>query len=538
MPNPIVNGQEVLSGDPVSTPPFVDDPDGPKATGADDDAGDIVDPNSPEGSEALQQSFSDSLSDKIDTLTHRIDDLLTLNKVDNLIDTLSEAFQDKSDQTDVRERSMGGGASAPSSGLSEPMSDDDGPEVPDESGPDAEEDDEDTDTDREATAMAKNMRRATDENGTVTDALSADEVLKDVTDQGADFQPAQDQNANEPNSTSAEVGDNYEGSKKTYDDADDDTLKPVATASAMRLADAYIRAGVLRESDRYAAIEGFAKLPKIAAEHELKALDLVRKAGVRKASLRRRANRGMRRAAQFRRADDTQVYDLEGQQTGTITPADDGTFSFDVDGKTGDGYATEAEALDAAKEQTGNDDLVTSTAVASARRRRAAKRRAAKRGSAVRGAARRGTARRGTARKGNARRSSTARRSASGARPAVSGTSRSAAARKAALRRAARKAALRRAARKARLRRSAMAGNAVTARRSTMSGTNAPRRMSAANRARIAARVERARNRRSAKANPMGSASRVALAAARRKAGRTPNIARTAAKADNSLALL
>ena len=167
--------------------------------------------------------------------------------------------------------------------------DDGGPEVPDESGPDAGEDEEDTDTDREATAMAKNMRRATDESGTVTDALTADEVLNDVVDQGIDFQPAQDKNATEPNSTSAEVGDNYEGSQKTYDDADDETLKPVATASAMRLADAYIRAGVLRESDRYAAIEGFAKLPKIAAEHELKALDLVRKANAKRTAALRRA---------------------------------------------------------------------------------------------------------------------------------------------------------------------------------------------------------------------------------------------------------
>ena len=272
MPNPTVNGQEVFSGDPVSTPPFVDDPtpgDGPVGNEDTNSAdAEIASPDSEEGAAAMQRSFNDTLSDKIDTLTHRIDDLLTLNKVDRLIDTLTEAFQDEPEpETPGRATPSFGGGDTPS--MTEPdMTDaledaDARPEVPDESGPDAGEDEEDTDTDRNATAMAKNMRRATDESGTVTDALTADEVLNDVVDQGTDFQPAQDKNATEPNSTSAEVGDNYEGSQKTYDDADDETLKPVATASAMRLADAYIRAGVLRESDRYAAIEGFAKLPKI-----------------------------------------------------------------------------------------------------------------------------------------------------------------------------------------------------------------------------------------------------------------------------------
>ena len=516
LPNPTVNGQEVFSGDPVSTPPFVDDPTpGDGLVGNEDtnmDDADIASPDSPEGSAAMQQSFSETLSDKIDTLTHRIDDLLTLNKVDKLIDTLAEAFQDQP-EPDVASGGPSFGGGAPS--LTEPdMShafddvDDGGPEVPDESGPDAGEDEEDTDTDRNATAMAKNMRRATDESGTVTDALTADEVLNDVVDQGIDFQPAQDKNATEPNSTSAEVGDNYEGSQKTYDDADDETLKPVATASAMRLADSYIRAGVLRESDRYAAIEGFSKLPKIAAEHELKALELVRKANARKTAAMRKAamkraalNRKARRAAQFRKAEDTQVYDLEGQQTGVITPADDGTFSFDVDGQTGDGYATESEALDAAREQTGNDDLVTSTAVASARRR------AAKRRAAVKAAPRRA-----------------ARSTASDAR-------------RQAARRAARGAALRRAARRAALKR-------ASARRSSQTASNeSPRRLSAANRARIKARVAAARKANATrtsnvKADPKATARRAALAAARRKAGRTPNIARTAAKADNTLALL
>ena len=529
MPNPMANGQQVFSGDPVSTPPFVDDVDGDGNTEGVTDA-DIVEPDSEDGAAALQQDFSGSLSDKIDLLTHKIEDLLTLNKVDRLIDTLTEAFQD-APEPESPGMSHGGESMGGEPTLSEPdMSDmlddadDGGPEVPDESGPDAEEDEQETDTDREAAVMAKNMRRATDEDGKVTDALSADEVLKDVTDQGIDFQPAQDKNATEPQSTSAEVGDNYEGSQKTYDDAEDESLKPVSATAALRLADAYVTAGVASEADRYTLADGFAKMPRIAAEHELKALSLVRKANAKKTEAMKRAalrratlNRKARRAAQFRKAGDTQVYDLEGQQTGTITPADDGTYSFDVDGQTGDGYATESEALDAAKEQTGNDDLVTSTAVASARRRAAARRRSAARKAAVN----RRKAKAAPRKKATA---AAAKRTAGRGKDCDDADRRKE--RREEARKAARRAALRRAARRRAAERKAGAAT-----------KSAPKRLSAANRARIAARVAAARK---ANGDPKATARRAALNAARTKAARrTPNITRTAAsKADGPLALL
>ena len=522
MPNPMANGQQVFSGDPVSTPPFVDDVDGDGNTEGVTDA-DIVEPDSEDGAAALQQDFSGSLSDKIDLLTHKIEDLLTLNKVDRLIDTLTEAFQD-APEPESPGMSHGGESMGGEPTLSEPdMSDmlddadDGGPEVPDESGPDAEEDEQETDTDREAAVMAKNMRRATDEDGKVTDALSADEVLKDVTDQGIDFQPAQDKNATEPQSTSAEVGDNYEGSQKTYDDAEDESLKPVSATAALRLADAYVTAGVASEADRYTLADGFAKMPRIAAEHELKALSLVRKANAKKTEAMKRAalrratlNRKARRAAQFRKAGDTQVYDLEGQQTGTITPADDGTYSFDVDGQTGDGYATESEALDAAKEQTGNDDLVTSTAVAAARRRSAARKAAVNRRKAKVAPKK--------------ARSATAKRIAGRGKDCDDADRRKE--RREEARKAARRAALRRAARRRAAERKAGAAT-----------KSAPKRLSAANRARIAARVAAARK---ANGDPKATARRAALNAARTKAARrTPNITRTAAsKADGPLALL
>lgn len=525
MPNPVVDGQTVFSSDPISTPPFVEN-DGDESTDVNVND-DIVDPNSEEGAEALKKDFSGALTDKIDLLTHKIDDLLTLNKVDRLIDTLTEAFQDTPEpDTPI---THGGGGSFGGSPLSEPdmspvlddMGDDDS-EVPDESGPDAEEEQQDTDTDREATAMAKNMRRATDEDGKATDALSADEVLKDVTDQGIDFQQAQDDNAKEPQSTSAEVGDNYEGSKKTYDDAEDESLKPVSATAALRLADAYVTAGVASEADRYTLADGFAKMPRIAAEHELKALTLVRKANAKKtaamreAALRRAAmNRKNRRAAQRRRAEDTPIYDLQGEQAGSITPAEDGTFSFDVNGQTGDGFATESEALDAARDQTGNDDLVTSTAVASARRRASRRRSAARRsnGRSVNAATRSAA-------------KSTLRRADEHGPKCDCDECKDDLRKK--TREAARRAAMRRAAaRRAAARRSA----------SRTTSEETPRRLSAANRARIAARIAAARR---SNDDPKTTARRAALNAARKKtAGRTPNITKTAAsRADEKLALL
>lgn len=130
--------------------------------------------------------------------------------------------------------------------------------------------------------MATIKKRAADDQ--IKDTQTADEVLDKVVDQGTMFDQAQDESHDESTvPDSANVGDNYAGNTDTVSDTDD--LKPVTTSAAMRLADAYIKAGVLKEADRYNAIDRIAStMTRTAARNQLTALELVRKAN-KKASM-------------------------------------------------------------------------------------------------------------------------------------------------------------------------------------------------------------------------------------------------------------
>lgn len=135
-----------------------------------------------------------------------------------------------------------------------------------------------TKTNKEGTQMANKLRkRATDDDAVLEDAQTADEVLDDVVDQGVDFDKAEDEAGKDTGSgVTVDNGDNEAGSE---DDASDtDALKPVTTAEAMRLADKYIKAGVIKEASRYDAISKFSKLTRLAAHNQLNALAAVAKA--------------------------------------------------------------------------------------------------------------------------------------------------------------------------------------------------------------------------------------------------------------------
>ena len=135
-----------------------------------------------------------------------------------------------------------------------------------------------TKTNKEGTQMANKLRkRATDDDAVLEDAQTADEVLGDVVDQGVDFDKAEDEAGKDTGSgVTVDNGDNEAGSE---DDASDtDALKPVTTAEAMRLADKYIKAGVIKEASRYDAISKFSKLTRLAAHNQLNALAAVAKA--------------------------------------------------------------------------------------------------------------------------------------------------------------------------------------------------------------------------------------------------------------------
>lgn len=148
--------------------------------------------------------------------------------------------------------------------------------------------------------------KATDESGKVTDTQSADEILDKVTDTGVAFDAPVEEAKTEAPQEGALTGDNYSGSDEDPKDIvalppqpNGDTtasrrrasvrLSKVTTASAMRLADTYIKAGILPESARYAAVERLSRLSRIAAANQQVALELAMKAASRKGAAARRA---------------------------------------------------------------------------------------------------------------------------------------------------------------------------------------------------------------------------------------------------------
>lgn len=364
---------KITADEAVSTPPFVDEPEDAQSEDVlsvdteqdkeDDKA--AVDPKSEEGSAALVNSFEDKLSDKIDQLSNKLDDFMTLNKVDKMIDNLSEVFDGQEQDSDSSPVSP----SIDSDGLDSEGMDtaaDAVSDIPDEAVSDDFDDEPEESTTEQASitskakeeAMAMTKKRATDDNGTLTDTQTADEVLNKVVDQDNDFGEAVSKSKNAPTPDSANVGDNKDGGGD--EPGDTDTFQPVTTASAMRLADLYIKAGAVKEASRYDAVERLSKLSKVAAANQIKAVKIVL-AAVKKADEEAEE-------AEAPAEDVTPVYDLDGLEAGTITPTDDG-YSYDVDGVQGDADSVE-EALEAVKDETGNADLVTSETVASRRRAR------------------------------------------------------------------------------------------------------------------------------------------------------------------------
>jgi hypothetical protein len=157
-----------------------------------------------------------------------------------------------------------------------------------------------TKTNKEGTQMANKLRkRATDDDAVLEDAQTADEVLDDVVDQGVDFEKAEDEAGKDTGSgVTVDNGDNEAGSDE--DVSDTDALKPVTTAEAMRLADKYIKAGVIKEASRYDAISKLSKLTRLAAHNQLNALAAIAKANnTKSAKLARMALRNNVEAGAF-----------------------------------------------------------------------------------------------------------------------------------------------------------------------------------------------------------------------------------------------
>lgn len=368
----------IFSGEAVSVPPFVEEDQNDDAL---TDTVKIVSPDSEEGAAALEDDFDETMSDKIDILINKIDDLITVGKIDKLIDSLNEAFDDSMPEEDSAD--FGGGADVMPPDMEDVMNE----AMPvgedsDEGAGDSEESSDDN-TEKEA-AMATIKKRAADDQ--IKDTQTADEVLDKVVDQGTMFDQAQDESHDESTvPDSANVGDNYAGNTDTVSDTDD--LKPVTTSAAMRLADAYIKAGVLNEADRYNAIDRIAStMTRTAARNQLTALELVRKASKRK-------------AVTVRKAGDSFTITTDPGFSATMTQTDDGVDGV-VNGEE-QHFDTMDEAMQYVSDNSGLDmnanEPIEPTDVEAAKK--AAARKAAIRKAAIRKAARKIAARKAAARR-------------------------------------------------------------------------------------------------------------------------------------------
>lgn len=125
------------------------------------------------------------------------------------------------------------------------------------------------------------------EDDVLDEPLTADEVLDTVVDEGIGFEEVTDDAKDtaaepEPSKSAVNNGDNEAGSTEEPEDYPE--LQPVTTATAMRLADKYIKAGVIKEAHRFDAIERMSKMSKIAARNQMIAIDMLTKANKVKAA--------------------------------------------------------------------------------------------------------------------------------------------------------------------------------------------------------------------------------------------------------------
>ena len=235
-----------------------------------------------------------------------------------------------------------------------------------------------THANRKGSDMANIRKKAAEEDlneAQEVETLSADEVLDEVVNQGVDFEQVRDE------ATVENDGD----AKADEPEETDEALKETGTALAGRLADKYIKAGILNEDAMWDAVERMSHMPRIAARNQIKALDQMLR---------------LKKAADDDKGDGTfMVYNSDGADYGTISQTGDGYTSTVINGVSNEPVEAETfDSLDEAKDFLDNN-------ITAARRRRAA---AARRHRAA--AARRAAARRAVARKAATRRSASMRR--------------------------------------------------------------------------------------------------------------------------------
>ena len=371
------------ASDVVSVAPFVEPEEAPSAPFAAQQA--VLDEQRAQQGEIDAEAIRDELGE----VKGKLDDIdAATAELSDKVDALANGAAVRTDDTDEAATDDGDDGREPDGPVrtkrdKTPAADatdeesDTGSQEPEREDPEADEQAEEksgegdaTHANRKGSDMANIRKKAAEEDlneAQEVETLSADEVLDEVVNQGMDFEQVRDDATVE--------GD---GDAKADDPEEtDEALKETGTALAGRLADKYIKAGILNEDARWDAVERMSHMPRIAARNQIKALDQ---------TLR------LKKAADDDKGDGTfMVYNSDGADYGTISQTGDGYTSTVINGVSNEPVEAETfDSLDEAKDFLDNN-------ITAARRRRAA-------------AARRAAARRRAARKAATRRSASVRR--------------------------------------------------------------------------------------------------------------------------------
>lgn len=371
------------ASDVVSVAPFVEPEEAPSAPFAAQQA--VLDEQRAQQGEIDAEAIRDELGE----VKGKLDDIdAATAELSDKVDALANGAAVKADKTDEADTDDGDDGREPDGPVrtkrdktpAEDATDeesDTGSQEPEREDPEADEQAEEksgeggaTHANRKGSDMANIRKKAAEEDlneAQEVETLSADEVLDEVVNQGVDFEQVRDE------ATVENDGD----AKADEPEETDEALKETGTALAGRLADKYIKAGILDEDARWDAVERMSHMPRIAARNQIKALDQ---------TLR------LKKAADDDKGDGTfMVYNSDGADYGTISQTGDGYTSTVINGVSNEPVEAETfDSLDEAKDFLDNN-------ITAARRSRAA-------------AARRAAARRMAARKAATRRSASVRR--------------------------------------------------------------------------------------------------------------------------------
>lgn len=367
------------ASDVVSVAPFVEPQEAPSAPYAAQQA--VLDEQRAQQGEIDAEAIRDELGE----VKGKLDDIdAATAELSDKVDALANGAAVRTDDTDGAATDDGDDGREPDGPVrtkrdETPAADatdeesDTGSQEPEREDPEADEQAEEksgeegaTHANRKGSDMANIRKKAAEEDlneAQEVETLSADEVLDEVVNQGVDFEQVRD-----------DVTVEGDGDAKADEPEEtDEALKETGTALAGRLADKYIKAGILNEDARWDAVERMSHMPRIAARNQIKALDQ---------TLR------LKKAADDDKGDGTfMVYNSDGADYGTISQTGDGYTSTVINGVSNEPVEAETfDSLDEAKDFLDNNITAARRRRAAAARRRAARRRAARKAATRRSA--------------------------------------------------------------------------------------------------------------------------------------------------------